>query len=628
MTGLVATISPATPISELIDIVRINGAFGNFEEILSIIQRARNFFPPKKIIIDLPMGRKKTRTSTFSDLELLKFCLENQIDYVSISYVKNAQEITDLQAIINQFSQNFKPQIIAKIETAEAIKNLDSIIKEAGMVMIDRRDLATAVGIEEIPLAQKLIIEKCKIAATKVIVASEALLSMIHQPEPSIADSMDLASSVSLGADYIMLSEETAIGKYPLEVVQTVKQFVQKLENGGFIQIPKQINPHGGILINRVLSEVEKKEILENAQKYPHIIVTEEELLDIDKIAIGTYSPLEGFLNHRDLESVLDNFSLSSGIFWPIPILLNVDLKTSAKLRIGDRVILCAPKSQKSIAILNLEEKYQYNLQELAKKTYNTTDPHHPGVFKTLNLKSHFLGGKINLLERPKFLLSSLEMTPQETRNLFEQKQWNTITAFHTRNIVHRAHEYLQRCAMEITDGLFISPIIKTVNEKWPERLAIILDSYQKMIQNYYPQEKICLAPILTYSRYAGPREALFTAILRKNYGCTHFIIGRDHCGVQNYYDRYAAQELCLKYQTALGINLLLFRGPFYCRKCGTIVSEKNCGHAPREHIEITGFTIADLLKKNQIPSSELIRPEVLQIIISKNQHEELFNEK
>jgi sulfate adenylyltransferase len=627
MTKIVATISPLAPISSGVDLVRINGAFGDFEEILCIIKRARGVGDGKKIIIDLPMGRKKRRTSIFSDEELLEFCLNNKVEYVSISYVKHPNEVINLRKVIKKYSSIFSPKIVSKIETKEALDNLDEIIKESDMIMIDRRDLATAVGTVEIPIAQKLIIDKCKESATPVIVASEALLSMVNSSNPSIADLMDIANSVLMGADYVMLSEETAIGKYPVEVVEIVEDFISKISSGGIVKVPDQIIPHGGILINRFLSEDEKEQILRKSDNYSKIDLTEEQLMDVDKIAIGAFSPIEGFMNRKDLESVLDNMVLGSGIVWSMPIVLDVDECIAEKIYIGQDVILRNPRDNKLIAILHLEDKYIFDRGEYIKKFFNTNNHNHPGVSKAFNLKPIFLGGKIDLLERPRFDLSKYEITPTEARDIFKEKKWKTIAGFHTRNIVHRAHEHLQKCTLEVTDGLFISPIIKVADESWPERLKLILKSYKTIIENYYPKNNVLLSPILTYSRFAGPREAIFTALMRKNYGCTHFIVGRDHCGVESYYDKYDSHKIFDKFDK-LGIKPFLFKGPFYCKKCEEIVSEKTCGHASDNHIDITGLVIKEAFKKGKIPAEEFIRPEVLEMIIQEGNMEDLFTEK
>ena len=626
MTKIVATISPSTPVSEKIDIVRINGAFGTFDEILEIIQKAREI-GGKEIIIDLPMGRTKHRTSTFSDEALLKFCLENRVEHVSISYVKHPNEVRNLRTMIGQVSSDFLPKIISKIEAKEAIDNLDEIIKESDLIMIDRRDLATAVGEEKIPLAQKLIINKCKESVTPVIVASEAILSMINQPQPSIADLMDIANTVLMGADYVMLSEETAIGDHPIEVVEKVKDLITKINNDEKTKRLDQINPHGGILIDRSLSREAREEYLKNIDNYQSIGLNEEQLMDVDKIAIGAFSPLEGFMTQKELESVLDKMILPSGIVWTIPIILDVSEEEAKRIGVGDNIILTDQRNDHPIAMFTIEDKYKINKDEFITKYFNTLDPHHPGVFKARNLRPVFLGGKISLIERPDFNFKEVEFTPRETRDLFLKKGWRTITGFHTRNVVHRSHEYLQRCVMEVTDALFVSPIIKVVNKEWPDKLKLILKTYETIINNYYPDNKVFLSPILTYSRFAGPREAIFTAIIRKNYGCTHFVVGRDHCGVKDYYSKYASHDIFKEFNH-LGIKPFLFRGPFYCKKCGAVVSEKTCRHGQSDHIEITGLAIKEILKSGEIPTKEFIRPEVWKILFEATGPEKIFSEK
>ncbi|MDI6845141.1 MAG: sulfate adenylyltransferase [Candidatus Saccharicenans sp.] len=374
------------------------------------------------------------------------------------------------------------------------------------------------------------------------------------------------------------------------------------------------IPPHGGRLIERLASEEKKKEIISRAAEMVSVVLDPDLVSDLENIATGVYSPLEGFLNQRDFLSVLDHMRLSNDLPWTIPIVLDVDRELAGRIREGQEIIL-KNEQLKPVGVLTVEEKYKFNREEFSRKVYGTTDPAHPGVSRVLAMKEVLLGGPVELFELEPTPFDRYRLSPKETRVLFREKGWKTIVGFQTRNTPHLGHEYVQKAALTFTDGLFINPVIGR-KKKGDFRDEVILASYEELIKHYYLKERAVMAILKMEMRYAGPREAIHHAIIRKNFGCTHIIIGRDHAGVGNYYRPYAAQEIFEEFPD-LGIVPLFFKSFFYCRRCGSIENEKTCPHEASSHIQFSGTKIRDLLAGGEIPPPELMRPEVARVILS-----------
>jgi len=381
------------------------------------------------------------------------------------------------------------------------------------------------------------------------------------------------------------------------------------------------INPHGGNLINRVLEDSAKENVLNEKEELFGIDVTLQRAKEIENIATGVYSPLEGFLNQNDLENVMNSKRLSNDLAWTIPIILDITTEEAKKISVGDIVRLSY--ANQFIASMEVEDKYTFNKEELAEKVYGTNDTHHPGVIETFNLKDTLLGGKINLVDPYESLYPRYHMSPAETRKSFEERGWKTIVGFQTRNVPHVGHEYVQKTALTFVDGLFINPVIGR-KKSGDFKDDVIIETYRVLIDNYYLKERAMLAILQTEMRYAGPREAIFHAIIRKNYGCTHFILGRDHAGVSNFYPPYAAQEIFEKFPD-LEISPLFFPSFFYCRTCGSSANDKTCPHAPSQNlecpdpevrVEFSGTKLRDILLKGEKLPPELIRPEVADVIL------------
>jgi sulfate adenylyltransferase len=373
------------------------------------------------------------------------------------------------------------------------------------------------------------------------------------------------------------------------------------------------IQPHGGKLVDRVLSGKKRDEALARAGRLPRLVIDSELVSDVENIATGVYSPLEGFLGSEDYRSVLDVMRLRNDVPWTVPIVLDTDRATAAGLKTGGEVLLAA-EDGRPVALLHLEEKYEYDKGETVEKVFGTRDPAHPGVAKVLAMKDVLLAGPVDLIDVTPTPFDRYKLTPKETRVLFEAKGWRTIVGFQTRNTPHIGHEYVQKAALTFTDGLFINPVIGR-KKKGDFKDEVILASYEAAIRHYYLKERTVMAILQMEMRYAGPREAIHHAILRKNFGCTHIIIGRDHAGVGSYYPPFAAQDIFEAFPD-LGIAPMFFRSFSHCKKCGSVVNEKICPHPPADHIQFSGTKIRDLLVKGEYPPAELMRPEVAEVIM------------
>ncbi|MBI2575872.1 sulfate adenylyltransferase [Candidatus Woesearchaeota archaeon] len=369
--------------------------------------------------------------------------------------------------------------------------------------------------------------------------------------------------------------------------------------------------PHGGKLISRVLAGNEREKALEEAKELPGISVRQETLLDLGNIAHGVFSPLQGFVTQNDFLSILHEKTLENGTPWTIPVTFPVH-EPPENCKAGDDVALFGQDAE-PIALLRLEEIYSFNIHEAAKAVFGTADTNHPGVGKMHEMGNTLLAGEIDLLKEPDPVVKGYDLAPLQARSIFQKNKWKTVVGFQTRNVPHRAHEYLQKAALELVDGILLHPLIgwKKDGDYKPEA---IIHGYEALIRHYYPKNRAVLAALTTQMRYAGPREAVFHSIIRKNFGCTHFIVGRDHAGVGNYYGTYDAHAIFNEFPD-LGIEILKMKGPYYCRHCGHVTTEKTCPHGKKEHFEISGTLIRKMLGEGKIPPKEMMREEVARLL-------------
>jgi sulfate adenylyltransferase len=376
------------------------------------------------------------------------------------------------------------------------------------------------------------------------------------------------------------------------------------------------IAPHGGYLVDRRAPEEDRKELVREALGLPRVHLDARNLSDLQMIASGVFSPLEGFMLREDYESVVEDMRLSSGLAWSMPVTLSVEEHNARSLR-EDSLVALVDGSGEPVATMSLRERYLYDKEREAELVYRTTDREHPGVDYLYRKGDVLLGGEIDLLQpidRGPF--PGYYYEPAELRRLLSEKGWKKVVGFQTRNPVHRAHEYIQKSALETVDGLLLNPLVgETKKDDIPADVR--MRSYEVILERYYPEERTMLAVFPAAMRYAGPREAIFHAMCRKNYGCTHFIVGRDHAGVGSYYGTYDAQHIFGEFdEEELGVTPLFFEHAFYCRECMGMASAKTCPHDPSSHVFFSGTKVREMLTRGEYPPSEFSRPEVVEVLI------------
>jgi sulfate adenylyltransferase len=379
----------------------------------------------------------------------------------------------------------------------------------------------------------------------------------------------------------------------------------------------KAIAPHGGTLINRMASASERAKWDDKAASLPALTMDARKRANLEMIAIGGFSPLEGFMTQAEYDSVVKTMHLPNGLVWSVPITLAVTAEEAAPLRDGAEVVL-RDEDKTALAILHLSGRFHPDKAVEVQNVYRTTDEKHPGVAAVYRSGEVYLAGKITMLRHPAGLpFAEHRLEPAETRKAFRERGWQTIVAFQTRNPVHRAHEYLQKCALEMVDGLLLHPLVgETKDDDIPADVR--MRCYEVLLENYYPKNRVLLSVLPANMHYAGPREAVLHALVRQNYGCTHFIVGRDHAGVGNYYGTYDAQLIFNEFTAdEIKIQRLNYEHTFFCNACGCMASTKTCPHDSKtSHVFLSGTKVREMLQRGEEPPVEFTRAEVARVLI------------
>ena len=364
------------------------------------------------------------------------------------------------------------------------------------------------------------------------------------------------------------------------------------------------IKPHGGKLVDRLGERPDGVESLET------VTLTSREVSDLDMLAVGALSPLEGFMGRDDYERVVEDMRLANGLPWALPVCLAVPEAPK-----GDRVAL-ADELGRLLAVLDVEETYEYDQEREAERCFRTTDAEHPGVARLFEQHPLYVSGRVTVFDRVPPAFPELALDPADTRAAFAERGWKRVVGFQTRNPIHRAHEYLTKVALETVDGLLIHPLVgDTKSDDVPA--ATRVECYRVLVDGYYPADRVIVSAFPAAMRYAGPREAIWHAICRKNYGCSHFIVGRDHAGVGSYYGTYDAQLIFDELEPhELDIEPMFFEHSFWCKTCGSMASAKTCPHPSDDHVFLSGTKVREMLENGELPPAEFSRPEVAEVLI------------
>ncbi|MDQ6748573.1 MAG: sulfate adenylyltransferase [Candidatus Dormibacteraeota bacterium] len=424
-------------------------------------------------------------------------------------------------------------------------------------------------------------------------------------------------------------SPEVRVNSEAQTVEESVADILAALEARGYVPagpLPARANlehighhvhgatPHGGELKIRLASPGRARELEAEAATLPAVDLDSWAVSDLELLAGGALSPLTGFMGDEDMRSVRDRLRLSDGLVWSVPIMLPVTAEQAAALKAGDRVALRA--DGQDLAVLTVTETYSYDRQQLAEAVYGTGDQAHPGVARTLGQPDHALAGPVEVIRVPDGAFPERRLTPTQVREEIGRRGWRTVVGFQTRNPVHRAHEYLQKVALEQVDGLLLHPLVgETKGDDIPADVR--MRCYEALIEGNYPPDRVLLSVFPASMRYAGPREAIFHALLRKNYGCTHFIVGRDHAGVGQYYGTYAAQEIFDQFdRDEIGIEILRFEHSFWCRACGGMATTRTCPHGGDDRVVLSGTKVRELLRAGEDLPVEFTRPAIAQVLL------------
>ena len=580
---------------------------------------------------------RQIKLPNFTEKDLEVICIANELEIrtIFLSFCSDGDSITMLRSLFD-----YEVSVISKIESQAGLINIDEICENSDGILIDRGDLSRDVAIEKIAFAQSYIMERALALKTPVYIATNFLESMIENPKPTRAEINDIVSTLTQGGSGIVLAAETAIGKYPVGCVRVISRIINEFDNpkhfinGVFnnqsvdyllsLSMDGIIKPHGdGDLVQQIISEIDEIDKLHSLK------LDEKNISDVIQICEGVYTPINGFMNIDEIKSVLLNNELLTGEKWTLPIILQVTKSDISKLPIEGKILLRDSIKSELVGYLDIQTIEKFNSIDFVKEWFGTYDKSHPGVKEILNGGDYIVSGKTFLFNKYRQQTKKdFEFSPKQTREIFYHNGWYNIVGFHTRNIPHTGHEYIQRKALELSkaDAILLSPVAG-IKKEGDFKTNVIINCYEELINMgaYYPKG-VLLSAFNTYSRYAGPREAVFTAICRKNFGCNNFIIGRDHTGVGDFYASDASQKI---FDTIdLGMGILFFETASYCPKRDKVTTIFNNQDYNKTRTEISATSIRKLLTTGKEIPAYLLRSELSQLIIQAHQKEpaEIFH--
>ncbi len=565
----------------------------------------------KGISIDRPI-----HLPTFTEKDMQAFKISNQLGLktVFLSFASSGEDVKQLRSFFD-----YEIEVVSKIESKIAILNLEGICSESNAVLIDRGDLSRDVPLEKIIFAQSYILKQARSFSAPVYVATNLMENMIQHSKPTRAEVSDIVGILNDGADGLVLAAETAIGKYPADCVRIMSRIIYEVENGSgkdnieyLFSLPSDriIEPHGGELVQQHYDNLNDSRLAD----LPILEVDSRIISDTIQIAEGTYSPVTSFMDLDEVWSVLEKMQLRNGVVWTIPIIFQVKENVAKKLPHSGEIILKCKQSGHMFALLKISKVQRIeSLNLMAQKWFGSDDINHPGVSHLLQNGDYLLSGEPLLFKKAKsFDMCNYELTPKQTRTIFNDAGWHNIIGYHTRNVAHRGHEYIQKKALESTgaDAIFISPVTG-IKKSGDFTGNVIILCYEEIIRSgYYNPYGVLLGSFNTYSRYSGPREAVFTAICRKNFGCNYFIVGRDHTGVGNYYAQDASQRIFDSLD--IGMEIVNFDTVYFCEERGIATTDfENKDDVKNLRKSLSGTDIRNLLKDESTIPEYLVRPEV-----------------
>lgn len=538
------------------------------------------------------------------DRQAITIALRYGIDIFALSFAQDESSVLEIRQLVGQSAT-----VISKVESQAALNGIDGIIKASDAVLIDRGDLSREIPMEHLPFLQKRIISKAHQYPIPVYVATNLLESMVSSPYPSRAEVSDVIATLLDGANGLVLAAETAIGRYPGRCVAMVKRLVNEYLSESWPGIDFGIAEGGNGMFHGAAGTHAR-----HIDECPRIVVDPAAVRDAEQIDSGVYSPLHGFMGREEINNVLDQYTLNDGTIWTLPIVLQSHSRTLASFIGGDLTLVCSCCDE-SIALMKVNDIYHFDLDDICLRWFGAIDKKHPGVARLARNGDCFVGGEITLKKKHSHAQRQYCLSPAQVRSTFEHNGWDRVVGFHTRNTPHMAHEYVQMEALERlgADGLFINPALGQKKSGDFSQEAI-LAGYEALVAAHYPREKVLLSGFFGNSWYAGPREAVFTAICRKNFGCSHFIVGRDHTGVGGFYKPTEVEALFDKLGD-IGIKPVFFNEVVFDPREGRY-REIGDGEDTTLVRQISGTLIRKYLQDGTAPPEWMMRPEVSEVLL------------